>query len=401
MTDQEQDQHFFLIAGEPSGDALGAALMAGLKSNAERAGQRLKFSGVGGPMMAKEGLVSLFDYNELAIMGLVEVLPRIAAVRRRMLETVVAIEADPPIALITIDAPGFTVGVVKRLKSREFARIHYVAPTVWAWRPRRVHKFRRHFDHLMTLLPFEPPYFEAVGLSCGFVGHPVLQSGADKGDGAGFRQRHKILPKTPLICVLPGSRNGEVRRMLEPFGEALAILAVDRPDMRAVIPAMPAVEEFIRTTTADWAVPVEIVSALDERLDAMAASNVALAASGTVSLELAMARIAPVISYRMAPITVWLLRRMVKVKYANLINIILDTEAVPELIQEKSTPENLAAELAAILSDSVRRHQIITAQDTAIKALSPPAVNGTQRPGDCAAQAVGNIVDAWKPTDRP
>lgn len=393
--------HFFLIAGEPSGDALGAALMAGLKSAMHTSEFALRFSGIGGPMMAKEGLESLFEYDELAIMGLVEVIPRIVAIRRRMIETVNAIESDLPDALITIDAPGFTVGVVKRLKSHACPRIHYVAPTVWAWRPRRVHKFRRHFDHLMTLLPFEPPYFEAVGLSCGFVGHPVLQSGADQGDGEGFRTRHKIPEGAQLVCVLPGSRRGEVRRMLEPFGAALAIMMRDRPELRAVIPAMPNVEKFIRDNTAAWAVPVEIVSALDERFDAMAASNVALAASGTVSLELAMAKVAAVISYRMAPVTVWLLKRMLKVDYANLVNIILGRGAVPELIQENATPEKLAAEIARILGDEIRASEIVEAQNTAIMALAPPVGHAGDvkplRPGDCAAIAVRNIVDAWSP----
>jgi lipid-A-disaccharide synthase len=388
--------HVYLIAGEPSGDALGAALMRGLHS-LSNPGRDLRFSGIGGPQMTASGLTSLFDYSELAIMGLVEVLPRIVGIRRRMIETVRAIERDPPDILVTIDAPGFTVGVVKRLAAHDFPRVHYVAPSVWAWRPWRVHKFRRNFDHLMTLLPFEPPYFQKVGLDSSFVGHPVLQSGAGAGNGEAFRDRHGIPADAEVIIVLPGSRRGEVSRMIAPFGAALDKMKHDLPNLRAVIPAMPAVEDMIRAAVADWTVEAVVVRAMDERYDAMAAANLALAASGTVSLELAISGLPSVISYRMSPVTVWLLRRMVKVKYANLVNIILGREAVPELIQEAATPDRLAEELLSILQNSSRSDGIIAAQKTAIESLRAPNVSGVVRDaGETAASVVYDVANSWK-----
>ena len=199
--------HFYVIAGEASGDLLGARLM---KALSDVNGGHVRFSGVGGPEMEKQGLSSLFPYTELSVMGLVEVLPSAARIIGRMRQVAAAINGQTPDALITIDAPGFNFGVVKRLKRHAMPRIHYVAPTVWAWRPNRVHKFKRHFDHLLTLLPFEPPYFEAVGLPATFVGHPVVESATGPEASRLFRKHHQIGDATKLLCVLPGSRRGEV-----------------------------------------------------------------------------------------------------------------------------------------------------------------------------------------------
>ncbi|MCZ6604741.1 MAG: lipid-A-disaccharide synthase [Alphaproteobacteria bacterium] len=381
--------HIALIAGEPSGDALGAGLMAALKAKTNR---RVRFSGVGGPLMEAQGLASLFAYDELAVMGFVEVVPKLGLIYWRMRQTRAALNASKPDALVTIDAPGFTVGVVKGLGKREFPRIHYVAPSVWAWRPKRVHKFKQHFDQLLALLPFEPPLFEEVGLACSFVGHPVLESGADAGDGQGFRSRRSIPADHLLVSILPGSRQGEVRRMLGPFGAAMALLKAKYADMDLVIPAMPAVEPMIRQAVKNWPVPARIVSAPDEGFDAMAASDVALAASGTVSLELALARVPAVIAYKLSPLTAIILRRLFQVDHVNLVNIILGKGAVPELLQQDATPERLAEEVDGLIASPERRQAVVGAQNEAIAKLRPPQ----NKASEGAADVVLKTIETWE-----
>src|SRR6266702_1905172 len=210
----------FLIAGEPSGDALGAALIAALR---ERAAGRLRVAGIGGEAMAEQGLASLVPLADLAVAGVAEVLPRAPLILRRVRETVAAIRAMKPDAVVTIDSSGFSWRVAQRLRRRgeRLPLIHYVAPMVWAWRGGRARRMARWYDHLLTLLPFEPAYFERTGLAASYVGHPVLESGADKGDGARFRARHGIGGDELVLSVLPGSRGGEVRRLVPIFGETL------------------------------------------------------------------------------------------------------------------------------------------------------------------------------------
>src|SRR5437879_9884646 len=210
----------FIIAGEPSGDALGGALIAALK---ERTAGRLRIAGIGGEAMAAQGLQSLVPLSDLAVVGVAEVLPRAPLILRRMRETVAAIRADRPDAVVTIDSSGFSWRIAQRLRrhGERMPLIHYVAPMVWAWRGGRARRMARWFDHLLTLLPFEPAFFKRVGLAASHVGHPVLESGADKGDAARFRARHGIAADELLISVLPGSRGGEVRRLLTVFGATM------------------------------------------------------------------------------------------------------------------------------------------------------------------------------------
>src|SRR5271169_6464846 len=213
----------FFVTGEPSGDALGGKLIAALR---QRTGGGLRIAGIGGERMQDEGLQSLVPLDDLAVMGIAEVLPRAHLILRRVGETVAAIRALRPDAVVTIDSSGFSWRIAHRLRrfGETLPLIHYVAPMVWAWRAGRARRMARWYDHLMTLLPFEPPYFERVGLSCSFVGHPVLECGAERGDGGGFRAAHGLAPDDQLITVLPGSRGGEVRRLLPIFGAALSQL---------------------------------------------------------------------------------------------------------------------------------------------------------------------------------
>lgn len=381
--------HVFLIAGEPSGDLIGARLMAALK---RQLGGEVRFSGIGGPQMTEQGLNSLFDYAELAVMGLFEVLPRARSLLRLMRVAARAVEAAQPDVLVTIDSPAFAFGVVRRLRSRAFPRVHYVAPTVWAWRPRRVHKYRRRFDHMLALLPFEPPYFEKAGLTCSFVGHPVTEGGADKGNGKGFREQHGIEADATVVCVLPGSRSGEVNRLLQPFGGAVGRMAARRKGLVAVVPTLPHIVEKVRKAAEAWSVRVVVVEGTAARFDAMAASNVALAASGTVALELAMARVPTVIGYKVAPVTALVLRRMIRVRFVSLVNLLVSRAASPELLQDECAPKPLAEALENLLSVPSRRQNVLAAEAEAVRALGlsgPP-------PSERAAKVLCDLVAAGR-----
>jgi lipid-A-disaccharide synthase len=342
----------FVVAGEPSGDAIGARLMAALK---DETGGAIRFAGIGGTRMQAEGLTSLFPMSDLTLFGLAEVLPKIKVVKARIAETVAAIRAARPDAVVTIDSPGFSFRVQKQLAAGSTKRIHYVAPTVWAWRPGRARKITRFLDRLLVLLPFEPPYFDAVGLPCDFVGHPVLEEGADRGDGAGFRIRHGIPADAPLLVVLPGSRRSEVRTLLPVFADVLTRLRPRFPNLRAVVPTVETVAGEVKRAAASWAVPTVVVEGVAGKYGAFAAGTAAMAASGTVSLELAIARLPTVIAYRLHPVSAAIARRLVKVRYATLANIILDRAAVPEFIQDRCRADLIAESVGNLLADPAAR----------------------------------------------
>jgi lipid-A-disaccharide synthase len=377
----------FLIAGEPSGDVLGGALMRALK---ERTGGAVAFAGIGGERMAAEGLDSLVPLHELAVMGIAEVLPRARLILRRVRETADAIVRLRPTAVVTIDSSGFTWRVAHALRRRgeTLPLIHYVAPMVWAWRAGRARRVARWYDHLMCLLPFEPPYFSRVGLAASWVGHPVLESGLDKGDGAAFRARHGLSPEMPLLSVLPGSRQGEARRLLPVFGEAVRRLAAAFPTLRLVIPTVPNVRPLVEAATRAWALPVVVVDGADAKRDAFAASRAALAASGTVALELAMARLPAVIAYRVNPLTGFLAERLVKVPYVNLVNLLLDREAVPELLLERCTPEALESAIARLLADDAARAGQIAAYAEALALLGKDGAPPSLRAADVVLDVI-------------
>jgi lipid-A-disaccharide synthase len=376
----------FIIAGEPSGDLLGGRLMAALKNNSL---ENLEFAGVGGERMTTEGFKSLFPISEISVMGLAEILPRVFNLRRRIRETAASVRAFAPDILITIDSPGFCFAVLKRLgKQQETKRIHYVAPSVWAWRPGRVHKFSREFDHLLTLLPFEPAYFEPVGLESTFVGHAVIESDLASANGRRFRERFQIDDNIPVLCVLPGSRLGEVRRHLQPFHSAIQILRRKHPLLKVVIPTISTLKNEIISATQAWDFDVLVVDGENNKFDAMAASNVALAASGTVALELALMRVPAVIAYRVNVVTSWIVKALIKIPYANLVNILLDREAVPEFIQSRCRADNLANALEHLLTDKDAYEAQQLSADDAIRLLKA----GDERPSDVAAKTILSLT---------
>ncbi len=378
----------FLIAGEPSGDVLGGRLMAALD---HATGGRVRFAGVGGPNMESNGLASLFPMADLTVMGVAEVVPRLPRIVRRLRQTVAAAKSSRPAAVVTIDSPDFSFRVGQRLKGRGFPLIHYVAPTVWAWRSGRARAIAAFLDHVLALLPFEPPYFEAEGLACTFVGHPVVESGAGDGDGASFRRRHGIESQAPLICFLPGSRASEVGPLMPVFGQTLAKLRLGRPDLRAVIAAAASVSDIVTAAARGWPTAPLMVSDTAEKHDAFAAADVALAASGTVALELAMAGTPAVIAYKINPLTAFLARRLIRVRFVSLVNIILDRPIVPEFLQNDCRPERLEAAIDHLLGDGEARARQVAAGREALHRLGlggPPT-------GERAARVVLDVIERY------
>lgn len=389
MEDQK-NYRVFILAGEPSGDALAARLMQGLKEKAPG----IAFFGVGGPLMTAEGLTSLFPMEELSVMGLFEVLPRLPSLLKRIEQTASEARRLSPDIFITVDAPDFSFRVARKLKDAAFPKVHYVAPSVWAWRPGRARKIAALYDHLLTLLPFEPPYFEEVGLPASFVGHSVIETGADNGDGPAFRARHDIGADENLLMLLPGSRRGEVTRLLPVFAETVARLQADIGDFQLAVPVIGRAGEIVRDEVAKWDITAHIVDGEAEKYDAMAASNVALAASGTVALELALARLPTVIAYRMNAITSFIARRVVRLEYVNLVNILLDREAVPEFVLEKCTAPNLTGALADLFRSEEKRAQQIVSYGEAMLLLG----EGAAAPGARAADIILTLIARNKRT---
>lgn len=375
----------FLIAGESSGDKLGAALMAGLRELASP-----DFSGVGGPLMQAEGLESLFPMDELSIMGLAEVLPKYMHLKRRIQQTAQAVIDARPDVLITIDSPDFCLRVAKLVKTQSDIRIvHYVAPSVWAWRPGRAAKMAKVVDHVLALLPFEPPYMQAAGVDCDFVGHPVVSElQASAAQAQDFRARHGI-GDAPLLLALPGSRQGEVARLAPRFGAALTRVMQAKPDLRIVVPTTPNVTVLVQELCANWPSaplvldPSEMSNALYQAgmRAALRAADFALAASGTVSLELAAAETPMVIAYDMNPISRVLIGLMLRIDTVTLVNLVSETRTVPECLGRNCTPEKIAA----ALQDIIRAPE---AQLDAMRLTMERLGAGGQAPGLRAAHAI-------------
>lgn len=372
----------FLIAGEPSGDALGQALMAGLRSLRED----VEFHGVGGPLMAAEGLESRFPMDELSVMGIAEVLPKYRHLKRRIRECADAVLALKPDVLITIDSPDFCLRVARLVKQASDIRtVHYVAPTIWAWRPGRAKRMVGVIDQVLALFPFEPQLMRAAGVPCDFVGHPVVaQPRATDAAAQAFRAGHG-LTDVPMVLLLPGSRRGEVTRMAPVMGDTAARMAAARPELRFVLPAAGPVADLVRDLTAGWPVQPLILdpatTAPAEKRAAFAAADIAIAASGTVSLELAAARTPMVIAYRMNPITFAIIRRMALTDTVTLVNLVAESRTVPEFLGPDCTADNIAPAALRLLDAP-------GAQQEAMALTMQRLGEGADPPGLRAARAV-------------
>lgn len=376
----------FIVAGETSGDNLAGRLMSALRRATD---DRVRFAGVGGPQSEAQGLTSLFPMSDLSVMGLAEVLPHLPRLVRRINQTTAAARSLMPDAVVTVDSASFSLRLAHHLRGTGIPVIQYVAPQLWAWRPGRVKKLAKRVNHIMALLPFEASFFAKHDIASTYVGHPAIETGVDRGDGPAFRVRHGLPAEATVLCVLPGSRAGEVRRLIPVYGEALLTLKAAYPDLRIVIPVAQAAADLVRSMTQNW--PFQVLFAeMEERFDAFAASNAALAKSGTVTLELALARVPMVVAYKVSAATAFLVRRMgVSVEHASLVNLLAGRLVVPEFIQEECTAPNLAAAVAEILSSNdVRASQLQGFREVA-KALGDPIPPPSER----AAKVVLDIIN--------
>lgn len=389
MTAVRDGDLIFLVAGEPSGDALGARLMAALKRATEG---RVRFAGVGGERMAAEGLTSLFPLTDIAVMGFTEVVPRLPVILRRLRQTADAIWAQNPAAVVTIDAPSFGLRIADRVRSSGIPLIHYVAPQLWAWRPGRARKLAGRVDHLLALLPFEPAFFGKLGVSCTYVGHPVIEDVALAGSGERFRHQHGIAADAAVLLVMPGSRLGLARRMLPVFRASVEALVARLPSLHVVLPTVAGTDTLVRSAVSGWHVPHTVVSTVHERHDAFAAADAALTISGTATLELAVAGVPMVVAYRVGRLTEFLARRMIEVPHVAMPNLILGRGAVPELLQADCTPESLAAQLETLLQNSTAQRSELGEIRRRL-GLDELEASGV-RPSDRAARAVLEAIRA-------
>lgn len=364
-----------LIAGETSGDQLGGWLMSGIRYQVSGIGAAdsrsdLQFIGLGGERMMAQGLQSLFPMQEISLIGFTEVLPHYFMIRTRITRMVEYLEAEKPDALITIDSAGFNFRVVNAIRKRGIIRpkfIHYVAPTVWAYKPQRAKLIASLYDALLCLLPFEPPYFEKEGLRTHFVGHQIAWEWRQKGDGAAFRARHGIAADTKLLALFPGSRTGELKRMLPIYAATVVALQTQVHGLELLVQVPPHILSLVEKELQSWPITSHLFSSAVEKKDFFAAADVALAKSGTIGLECALAGLPSVVTYRANPVTAAILQRILRTKYVNIANILLNLppmqrgEVIPELLQEKCNPRALSEALAVLLTDAPARNAQRTA----------------------------------------
>ena len=349
----------FLVAAEESGDRLGAALMDAL---ARQHSGALSFAGVGGGAMAAAGLESLFPIEELPIIGLASIPRRLAMILRRIRQTAAAIIAARPDVLVIIDSPDFTHRVARRVRAAapSIPIVDYVSPSVWAWRPGRARAMRAYVDHVLAILPFEPAVHRKLGgPPTTYVGHPLAEQVKALRPDAAEVSRRQADP--PVVLVLPGSRPAEIRRLLGPFGAALELVRHRAGNIELMLPSIPAVLQEVRSATADWPVAPRVIVDPEEKLRAFRVARAALAASGTVTLELALAAVPTVAAYRVAGWEAAIARRLIRVPSVILANLVLGENIVPELLQDACVPERLAAALFPLLCDGPERRRQLEA----------------------------------------
>lgn len=378
-----------LVAAEASGDRLGAELARAIR--AELGPEAVRFVGVGGPEMAKEGVESPFDIHELSVLGLTEAIGVYGRARARLRQAAALAVREKPDVAVLIDSWGFSIRLARLLRRDQpsLPIVKYVAPQVWATRPWRARELARSVDHLLTIHAFEAPYFEKHGLATTFVGNPVLARHNADGDAARLRASIGAGADDPILLLLPGSRSGEVERMMAPFEQAVDLLKADRANLRVVIPAADAVVDKIRTLTSGWKHPPHVVEGDLARRDAMAAATAALACSGTVTTELALAGCPMVVGYRVSAITALAVRLLIRTRYITLLNIAAGAAVAPELLQDACTGPALAAAASALLDDPERRARQVAAQNAALDKMGRTG-------GDPSARAAALVVDLMK-----
>ncbi len=343
----------YIIAGEASGDMLAAQLMAQLKN---KYADEVVFFGIGGQKMKEQGLKSIFPMGDLSHMGLISVIANIKTLKKRLQQTEEHISYINPDVIITVDSPGFNKRVIKNLiKENQLIAptIHWVAPSVWAWREGRAKKMAKLFDHLLCLLPFEPKYFEKEGLKTTVTGHPILDSGADKGNAEYFRQKYHIFDNEKLLVMLPGSRHNEVKKLLPVFKDVYDGIIAKNKRVKFVIPLAEAVAHKVKQHIKDWHLSdnILLLENSEDKYHCFAAADLAIAASGTVSLELAMAKTPTIIAYKFGFITNHIIPKIMKIKYASLINILANKMVIPEYILYQCKAEDITSKAIEFLNN--------------------------------------------------
>jgi lipid-A-disaccharide synthase len=376
-----------LVAAEASGDDRGASLARALK---RRLGDRVRFVGVGGAKLAAEGVASPFDISELSILGLLEGLMAYPKVVRRADETAAVAAREKPDVAVLIDSWGFTLRVAQRLRKLDptLPLVKYVGPQVWATRPGRAKTLAAAVDHLLSIHAFDAPYFEAEGLPVTFVGNSTLTLDFSAADPARLRAEIAAGAEDPMLLVLPGSRPAEIERVLPPFEEAVRLLKAERADLHVVIPAAPTVADAVKSRIAGWPFRATVLEGDAAKLDAMKAATVALACSGTVTTELALAGLPMVVGYRIGPVTYAIVRRLIRTKFITLFNIAAGEAIAPELIQADCNGPALAREIAARLDDPQLRARQVAAQNAALEKMG----RGGPDPSEAAADAILKVV---------
>jgi lipid-A-disaccharide synthase len=376
------ERKIFLIATEESGDRLGASLMKVLR---QRLGGAVRFEGVGGRAMAREGLTSLFAIEELSIIGLAAVVRRLPKILRLIRETAAAVIAAKPDVLVIIDSPDFTHRVARRVRAGDpqIPIVDYVSPSVWAWRPGRARAMLSYVDHVLALLPFEPEAYRRLrGPPCSYVGHPLTEQFASLRPGAEEQQRRDALP--PVLLVLPGSRRSEIRHHMAVFGQALGRLQSEGVAFELILPTMPHLQEAIAEALKAWPTKPRVVIGATEKRAAFRIARAALAKSGTVTLELALSGIPMVTAYRVGAMEAFILRRAIRVSSVILANLVIGQDVIPEFLQENCTPEKLSQALGEVLADTTPRRRQLKAFATLDAIMS----TGNQPPSARAADIV-------------
>jgi lipid-A-disaccharide synthase len=391
ISSAKRELRLFIAAGESSGDALGAKLMQRLNEDARG---RIRYLGVGGPLMQQHGLVSQFPMSDLAVMGPLSILPRLPRLINRVNRTVDAAVTAEPDALIVIDSQEFSHAVAKRFRRRrpKTPIIQYVSPTVWAWRPGRAQKMRRYIDHVLALLPFEPDVHERLGgPPCTYVGHPLIEKlpyirGLDV---TPLADRLGAQPGQPVLVVLPGSRRSEVSKLMAPFGDAITALRRGGVSPVVVIPIVEHVRDLVEAETRSWAVEPHIITGEDDKFRAFRIADAALAASGTVTLELALAGTPMVVAYKLDRVA-WSLRFLMKAPSIVLANLVLGENVFPELLQDDVHGEKLAEAVLPLLKDTPARQ----AQLDGLARIPDKLLMADATPSEAAAAVVLRVVDA-------
>ncbi len=381
----------YLVAGEPSGDALGSRFMQAMR---KKTNGKVEFYGVGGESMENQGLKSLFDISDLAIMGLSEVIPSIPKVLKLISHTVEDIVKVKPDVVITIDSWSFGSRVQKALRKRNLniPQVHYVAPQVWAWKKKRAKTMYKYVDHLMTLLPQEPKYFTPYGLDTTFVGHPVIESKVVTGSGEEFRKKFNIADDKRIMAVLPGSRHNQVAKLLPVFLETAQKIYDEDNSFCFVIPTVKTVVKRVRKMAEESNLPIIVVENEEDRHNAFNAAEIAVAASGTVALELAIANIPHVIAYKVSPISAMLVRRFLHIQFVNLSNILLGREIIPELLQERCISGNIKSYISELLSKKDQYENQMDGFDKVRKILGM----SEQTPSENACDVILKIIEENK-----